>query len=163
MKTIALNKILQVVAIPAMGLCLAAPAARAGGLDGAQACLDARIAANEPIADCVKEAQASCLSFDAPSLAGTDCYRRAKDQWGELIAQRMEQIRASASEELSAIAAIEVKYDLRGNLMQCDRMEELSLVQKDPDDGTVYVRMRCEATAVGMAYAKLHYQSQQIR
>lgn len=155
-------KVSHVVAALMPGLFLAAQAAVAQEFDTAQACLDARIAANEPVAECVTEAQALCLSFEAPSMAGADCYRRAKDHWGDLISQRMERIRAAASEELSAIAAIEVKYDLKGNLMQCDRMEELSLVQKDPDEETVYTRLRCEATAVGLAYAKLYYQSQRI-
>ena len=141
----------------------AAPEAVAEEFEPVQACLDARIGANEPVAECIKQVQSLCMSYDAPSMAGADCYRRAKDHWGNLISERMESIRATASEELSTIAAIEVKYDLKGNLMQCDRMEELSLVQKDPDDGTVYIRLRCEATAVGMAFAKLYYQSQQIK
>lgn len=151
-------------AVVALGMAFAAnpAAAEEQEFTGAQACLDARIAANEPLADCVKEVQARCLSYDAPSMTGADCYRQAKDHWGGLIADRMEKIRNVASEELSAIAAIEVKYDLQGNLMQCDRMEELSLVQKDPDEETVYTRMRCEATAVGLAFAKLYFQSQRI-
>ncbi|MDX1779934.1 MAG: hypothetical protein R3256_01320 [Thalassovita sp.] len=141
----------------------ATPGAAAEEFEPVQGCLDARISANEPVAECVKQVQSLCLSYDAPSMAGADCYRRAKDHWGGLISERMQRIRETASEQLSTIAAIEVKYDLKGNLMQCDRMEELSLVQKDPDDGTVYIRLRCEATAVGMAFAKLYYQSQQIK
>lgn len=153
---------MQAIAAGIAGLFPAAPAALAGDFDSARACLDARIAANEPVADCVQETQTACLSFEAPSLAGADCFRRAKDRWGGLIAQRMDQIRDGAREEVAAIAAIEVKYDLKGNLMQCDRMEELSLVQQDPGEATVYARLRCEATAVGLAYAKLYYQSSRI-
>lgn len=153
--------------LPAIATCLAfwaltAPPAVAQEFDTAGACLEERAAADAPLADCIVAAQAVCLSFPAPSLAGAECYRNAKDHWGGLIAARMEEIRAVASEELAAIAGIEVKYDLRGNLLQCDRMEELSLVQKDPDEETVYARMRCEATAVGLAYAKFHYQSREI-
>lgn len=125
----------------------------------AQACLDERIEENRPVAGCVQQVQAVCLAFDAPSLTGADCYRQAKEHWGTLISARMGKIQAHASEDVAAIAGIEVKYDLKGNLLQCDRMEDLSLVRKDPDDETVYTRMRCEATAVGLAYAKLYYQS----
>lgn len=141
---------------------LMAPPAVAQEFDTAGACLEERAAAAAPLADCIVEAQAVCLSFPEPSLAGAECYRNAKEHWGGLIAARMEEIRAVASNELAAVAGIEVKYDLQGNLMQCDRMEELALVRKDPDEETVYARMRCEATAVGLAYAKLSYQSRQI-
>lgn len=146
-------------AVFAAVVALSGSAASAEEFGDAQSCLDTRIEANEPVAECVNEVQATCMSFDAPSFAGADCYRRAKDHWGGLISARMERIEGMASEELAAIAGIEVKYDLKLNLMQCDRMEELSLVRKDPDDETVYTRMRCEATAVGLAYAKLYYQS----
>ncbi|MDU8927057.1 hypothetical protein RXV86_06650 [Alisedimentitalea sp. MJ-SS2] len=127
------------------------------------ACLKAQIEAGQPIVQCVTELQSICLSYDAPSMAGADCYRRAKDHWGGLIAAKMDQITTSASEEVAAIAGIEVKYDLKGNLMQCDRMEELALVQKTPGEETVYTRLRCEATAVGMAYAKLFFQSSGLK
>ena len=129
----------------------------------AKSCFDDMIETNQPVASCVQDAQAICLSHDAPSLAGADCYRRAKEHWGTQIAARMDQIKAVASEDVSVIAGIEVKYDLKGNLMQCDRMEELSLVRKDPDDETIYTRMRCQASAVGLAYAKLYYQSHSIQ
>ncbi len=142
---------------------MAVSSANAQEFDSAQACLDTHIAENAPVAECVQQAQSVCFSYDAPSLAGADCYRRAKDHWGELIAERMDMIRAKANPEVLAIAGIEVKYDLKGNLMQCDRMEELSLVQNDPSEETVFTRMRCEATAVGLAFAKLYFQSQSIK
>lgn len=137
--------------------------AQGGEFDGADACLQTQIDANQPIAKCVHGSQAICLSFDAPSMSGADCYRRAKVHWGDLISQRMTEIGNRASEEVAAIAGIEVKYDLKSNLTQCDRMEELALVQRDPDQETVYLRMRCEATAVGLAYAKLYFQSSRLK
>lgn len=129
----------------------------------AKACLDKQIQVGEPIAQCVNEVQSICLSFGAPSMAGADCYRRAKSHWGDLISARMNKVQASASEEVAAIAGIEVKYDLKGNLMQCDRMEELALVGKAPGEETVYTRLRCEATAVGLAFAKLYFQSSGLK
>ena len=137
--------------------------ALAGEFAETESCLQAQIDANQPIAKCIHDSQAICLSYDAPSMAGADCYRRAKDHWGDLISKRMSDIKDNASEEIAAIAGIEVKYDLKSNLMQCDRMEELALVQKDPDQETVYIRMRCEATAVGLAYAKLYFQSSGLK
>lgn len=163
MKPVKFGRFYTFGAVFCAAIALSGTAALADEFGDAQSCLDTRIAANEPVADCVNEVQTVCMSFDAPSLAGADCYRRAKDHWGGLISARMEKIQELANENLTAIAGIEVKYDLKLNLMQCDRMEELSLVRKDPNDETVYTRMRCEATAVGLAYAKLYYQSGALR
>ena len=95
-------------AVFAAVVALSGSAASAEEFGDAQSCLDARIEANEPVAECVNEVQAICMSFDAPSFAGADCYRRAKDHWGGLISARMERIEGMASEELAAIAGIEL-------------------------------------------------------
>lgn len=122
-------------------------------------CIQEQREAGAPAADCVNRAQERCLQYPLGTEAGIACYLEAKDRWGSRITERMETIRKTAPEEIAAIAGIEVKYDLKANLNQCDRMEELSLVRQDPDQGTVHVRARCEATAVGLAYVKLVLQS----
>lgn len=139
-----------------------AGAASAEDFADPKACISQQIAAGAPVAECVNEVHTTCFAYEEASLAATNCLRLAKDYWGSLIAGRMEQIRAAAPEEISAIAGIEVKYDLRANLMQCDRMEELTLVQREADEETLFTRTRCEATAVGLAYVKLVLQSQGI-
>ncbi|SEF76314.1 hypothetical protein [Jhaorihella thermophila] len=127
-----------------------------------EGCLSRQAEANRPVADCVNEAQVACFQYEEASPAANACFLAAKEEWGELIAARMDRIRATAPPEIAAIAGIEVKYDLRGNLMQCDRMEELALVREDPGPAVLARRVRCEATAVGLAYAKLWLQSRDM-
>lgn len=149
-------------------LCVAAglftTPARAAGDDTAdpRACVEAQIAAGAPVAECVNRTHAECLQFAEGSEAGIACFLEAKEAWGQRIKARMDEIRASAPEEIAMIAGIEVKYDLQGNLLQCDRMEELRLVRQDPDAATAHADARCEATAVGLAYVKLLLQSDGI-
>jgi hypothetical protein len=122
-------------------------------------CVEAQAKAEEPAANCVNRAQAECLQYEVGSDAGLACFLEAKETWGKQIATRMEEIRAKSPEEIAVIAGIEVKYDLQINLLQCDRMNDLTLVRKDPDKETAYSRARCEATAVGLSYVKLLLQS----
>jgi hypothetical protein len=128
-----------------------------------QACIDAQLQAGAPPAECVNRHQAECFQYEEGSAASLSCFLKAKDDWGDLIKERMDQIAAAAPEEIRAIAGIEVKYDLQANLLQCDRMRELTLVRKDPDDATAVANARCEATAVGLAYVKLYLQSNDIK
>lgn len=147
----------------ALLLCLVTPAAAQDEFGDPTDCLTRQGAANRPAADCVNEAMSACFQYEAASPAATACFRRGKEAWGTLIAARMQVIADRAPAEIAAIAGIEVKYDLRGNLMQCDRMADLALVRKDPDDTTLSARARCEATAVGLAYVKLWLQSESLR
>ncbi|WP_212523345.1 hypothetical protein [Actibacterium sp. MT2.3-13A] len=140
----------------------AAPGQAAETDESPRACVEAQAAAGAPAADCVNRAHAACLQFEQGSAAGIACFLEAKDAWGERIRTRMEEIGAAASEEIAMIAGIEVKYDLQANLLQCDRMRELTLVRQDPDAATTHANARCEATAVGLAYVKLLLQSEKI-
>lgn len=126
-----------------------------------QACIDAQIAADAPVAECVNEAQADCLQYplDAAPDAATKCFLDQKETWGAAIAARMGEIKATADEGVVAVAGIEVKYDLMSNLLQCDRIEELTLLRRDPDAQTRAQDARCESTATGLAFIKLLLQS----
>ncbi len=119
------------------------------------ACLDRRSRDGEPLGLCVQEAHADCLALPAGEPAGTLCLRDAKDRWAALIRARMDEIAAGAPEEIAAIAGIELKYTLRRQLMECDRIEELTLLRRDPGPGTVYARALCEASAAGLSYVSL--------
>ena len=126
-------------------------------------CVRTQTEAKAPPAECVNQFQADCLQYPQGSEAGLACFLGAKEKWGELIKKRMAEIQASAPEEISQIAGIEVKYDLQINLLQCDRVQELTLLRRDPDTATAQARARCEATAVGLAYVKLLLQSNSIQ
>ncbi len=64
---------------------------------------------------------------------------------------RLDQV---ASDDIRAIAGIEVKYDLMANLLQCDRLRALRLLRGDPDATALAQDAACAANATGRAYAK---------
>lgn len=129
-----------------------------------EACVTAQVEAGAPVADCVNEVQAACLEYPADAaLAATACFLDAKEAWGSYIAARMETVRQSAPAEISAVAEIEVRYDLLQNLMQCDRMQELVLLRQEPSDATQLQKARCEATATGLAFVKMLLQSREFQ
>ncbi|KKK57647.1 hypothetical protein LCGC14_3052360, partial [marine sediment metagenome] len=73
-----------------------------------------------------------------------------------------EEVMAEVPPEIAAIAGIEIKFDLRRNLLECERLTELKLVREEKSDALVHAAARCEATAVGLAYAKLVVQSRAL-
>ncbi|MXN64240.1 hypothetical protein GR183_04940 [Stappia sp. GBMRC 2046] len=133
--------------------------AQAAEPESPRACVITQSKAGAPAAECVSRFQANCLQYEEGSSAGIACFIDAKAKWGEMIKERMDEIKASAPDEIGQIAGIEVKYDLQQNLLQCDRLRELTLVRHDPDKKTRHSNARCEATAVGLAYVKLLLQS----
>ncbi|RVT82674.1 hypothetical protein DXV76_15655 [Rhodobacteraceae bacterium CCMM004] len=136
---------------------LATPAAADPG--AARACVAERAQAGEAVADCVNRAQAACFQYEEGAPAGIACFREMREDWAAEIALRMDEIGAQAPEEIAAIAGVEVKYDLRRNLLECERMQELRLLRQEMDTGAMHAMVRCEATAVGLAYVKLLLQS----
>lgn len=139
-------------------LALAAAPVRAGvDLAEIDACVTAAMAAGEPPNACIDAAHAPCMETpeDAPSVAGL-CFLEAKDTWSAGIAALMAETSAKAPEELAAVIAIEVKYDLLGGLLQCDRLEELARAVGPQDAEQVRMqKTRCEAVASGLAYTRL--------
>ena len=126
-------------------------------------CIAAQSAAQAPAADCVARAHEPCLDLAARApMAALQCFLTAKADWSNRIAARMEFVAGAGGEDIAAIAGIEVKYDLLQNLLQCDRMESLTLLREDPSEATALQRARCEAVAAGLAYAKLVLQSRSL-
>lgn len=140
-----------------------AAAGTIGSAEQVQACVLRQIDAAAPVADCVNEAQTECLdlAMKAP-MASVACFRDARDTWTGYIGDRMAHISATAPGELAGVAGIEVKYDLLQNLMQCDRMIDLTLLREDPSEATEAQKARCEATATALAYVKLLLQSRNL-
>lgn len=153
---------LVLAAILAVASSLSFPAS-ALQLEGARDCVRAQTEAKAPPSECVNRLHADCLQYPQGSEAGLACFIEAKEKWGALIKERMGEIQSAAPEEIGMIAGIEVKYDLQINLLQCDRIQELTLVHRDPDATTAHARARCEATAIGLAYVKLLLQSNSIQ
>lgn len=140
-----------------MGLLgLAVPALAQIEIAKATECMTARIDAGETPALCIDEAHATCLATpaDSPAVAIL-CYRNARADWDAAITAEMSRIRERADERISAIAAVELKYDLIASLTQCDRMEELALVGSTKSGETIQrQKARCEASAAGLAYLR---------
>ncbi|SPF78017.1 hypothetical protein [Pseudoprimorskyibacter insulae] len=141
-------------------LCMATPLFAEVDLAAYNTCIEAQIAANQPAAQCMQQQHAFCDSYpadDAPAAA-TLCYIEAKDTWSGGIAARLDAIRAKGNEKITAIAGIEVKYDLLANLLQCDRIEELAGLSDLPAEAITLQKARCQAAAAGLALTKLAIQ-----
>lgn len=147
----------------AIALCLgisalgSAPARAGVDLGEIDACVAAAMAAGQPATACVDAAHAACMETpdDAPAVAGL-CFLEAKDAWSAGIADLMAVARDTAPEDLAAVLAIEVKYDLLGGLLQCDRLDELAhAVGNQAAEQVRMQKTRCEAVAAGLAYTRL--------
>jgi len=127
------------------------------------ACVEAMIAAGQPVAQCVNQSQAACLQHSqATALAATACFLQARDEWAALITDRLEAIGAVADDDVSGVAGIEVKYDLLANFLQCDRLHELSLLTEAEGVQLDWQKSRCQSTAAGLVFVKLVLQSHEI-
>ncbi|GGE58318.1 hypothetical protein [Actibacterium pelagium] len=145
-------------------LCLGGPAFAEVDLDAFRSCVDTRIENNAPAAECVHAAQAACLSYDPEeqTASATLCFVEVKDGWSTGIQDQMQKISAEAEEQITAIASIELKYDLLANLLQCDRMHDLARLTETPGETIALQKARCEATATGLALTKLILQSRRL-
>lgn len=127
-----------------------------------QACVAGALEAGENPGLCVEEAHAQCHAAapDAPNVA-TLCYTNAEAVWGEGLQSVMARIEADATEQIAAIAGIELRYDLLLGRLQCDRVEELSrVVGVEPGPVVQRQKARCTATAAGLAYVRLLWRSE---
>jgi hypothetical protein len=142
-----------------LALLLALPASAEGLKD----CVATRLDQGSSPGACVAEALAPCDAepADAPSVAVL-CYKVTQEGWASEIAARMAEIRDSAAERLSAIASVEVKYDMLGNLMQCDRMEALALIGDAKPTAIQRDKARCTAAATGLVLTRLLIRSQDL-
>lgn len=135
----------------------AAPARADLDLAPVDACIVAALAAGQAPSACVDAAHAPCMAEpeDAPAVASL-CFVGARDDWSAGIAGLMQTVKAGAPDELAAVIGIEVKYDLLGGLLQCDRLEELALAVGALDAERIALqKTRCAAVASGLAYVRL--------
>jgi hypothetical protein len=63
----------------------------------------------------------------------------------------------TAEPGIAHVARIETKYDLLTNLLQCDRLKELSLAVSQMGDDAVAVQdARCQATVSALSFMRLY-------
>lgn len=132
-------------------------------VDGAEIklCLNTKIEYNQPAAECVTEALQACFEIDDKHVnTKTDCYLSAKSDFATLNAGRIDELQSALDAQKYQIVEISTRYDILGNLMQCDRLHEMNLVMQEDADAINLQNFRCQATAMGMAYVKLYVQSQ---
>ncbi|MCA0870818.1 hypothetical protein LCL97_08285 [Seohaeicola saemankumensis] len=146
----------------AAGLLLAVPVMAEVDLAAVKTCVAQRAEAGTST-ECVSLSHTECRAFpeDAPAAA-TLCFKQAHDRWSEGIAARMTEIRAAVEDPLAAAAGIDVKYDLLTSLLQCDRMEEMALLQEGPPETVLLQKTRCTALASGYVYVRLLLRSRNL-
>ncbi|WP_439122145.1 hypothetical protein [Marivita sp.] len=141
------------------------PAMSEVSVDQVKTCLSERMSTGQSPATCIDDAQSECLAVDneAPAVA-TLCFVDAEKDWNGGISSLMAHISKVATDEIAAIAGIEAKYDLLSALLQCSRMEELSLaVGRDNEPAILRQNARCKANAAGLTFARLYLRSQDLR
>ncbi|SMX51136.1 hypothetical protein [Actibacterium lipolyticum] len=129
----------------------------------AEACFAKAVTDNTNPAPCIDAAQSLCMidAQETPAVA-TLCFNNAKDSWSGALGSRIQSFVADADETLAAVAQIETKYDLLSSLIQCDRIEELSIAASDiPGEEIAMQKSRCQSTASGLAYMRLFLRARQ--
>ena len=129
------------------------------------ACLNERLAQGENPTVCVDQAHKRCLTTTSEMTASAVlCFGQAREAWNIGIAANMERIKETADERLATIAAVELKYDLLGNFMQCYRMEELAKAASEATgDQIARQRSQCEASAAGLVYLRVKLRSSSLQ
>lgn len=147
------------------GIFLSAGPVLAGvDLAQAQACFDTAASDQTNPSQCIDAAQNACMdnAQETPAVAAL-CFSDARAVWSQAIGAEMSDMSESAEEGLVAVARIETKYDLLANLLQCDRMEELSLaVSTLSSDAIALQSARCQSTAAALTYMRLYLSAQSL-
>ena len=147
-----------------LALLPAPPAMAEVDLPRAEACFAQALADKTDPATCIDAEQAACMTGaqETPAVA-TLCFSQAQASWSGAVAARMQAVQSGAGETLATIVRIETKYDLLSALIQCDRVEELSLAASDLPGAAIAVqKARCQATASGLTYLWLHLRARDI-
>lgn len=156
------RKIWSWAALPILALLaqiLAAPLsaeepAKGADLSQTESCVAAALKANSSPADCLATLHAPCLNFPASaSPQSALCFVETRKSWDQRIKDRLEKLADDPA--VAAVASIESRYDLMANLLQCDRLDELSALYKMDEDQRLLQKTRCEAAAAGLAYIRL--------
>ena len=139
---------------------VASPVLDPGPID---ACVAAQIAADAPVAACLQAAHAPCLTYAAEApAAAIACFRQAKADWAGLISARLTALKPALPDPVWTALEINTRYDVLGNLVQCDRMHELSLLQVPGGEQVELQKARCEATASGLVNMKLALRASEL-
>ncbi|MBD1545371.1 hypothetical protein [Roseibium aggregatum] len=143
----------------------AASDANAGAdLSGTESCVSTAVEAQRPPGDCLMELHAPCMAFPPNSKAlATLCFVNTRKNWDARIKERLSTIAKTAAPRIASIANIESRYDLLSNLLQCDRLDELSALYQTADEDRLLQKKRCEAAAAGLAYIRLLVRSETLK
>lgn len=144
-------------------LAIPVPVAAEVSIDRISTCIDDALSREADPTACLTEALAPCASItsETPAVASV-CFRAVRDTFNSGIAARLDTLRQDTSGQMSAIAGIEVKYDLLGALLQCDRLEELALLG-DAEIAQIQRRSdQCTARATGMTYLRLLWRARDL-
>ena len=139
-------------------LTVAAPALAEVDLTAVDACFESARATQTDPAACINAAQDTCLdnAEDTPAVT-TLCYVQARDVWSDGLARVFADIIPTMDGTDAAVLQIETKYALLGNLLQCDRIEELSLAASDLTGAAIALQSaRCQASATAAMYLRLY-------
>lgn len=132
-------------------------------LSAAADCIDAAPQGGPPPAQCIAAVLQPCLTMpsDTPAAASL-CFREANTTFSDAIRAEMEQLSSTAPGRITAIAGIEVKYDLLMGLAQCDRLRELALIG-DAESAAIQLEDdRCRTVASGMTWMRLKLRSSDL-
>ncbi|WP_435257317.1 hypothetical protein ACSBLW_14510 [Thioclava sp. FR2] len=125
-------------------------------LDQAEMCLTEAIEASANPAECLMKIHSPCLAYSqAAAPQASLCYVEMRKGWDAKIKAMLEAASASEDARLAASFRIESKYELLANLLNCDRLDELAELYKQPETERILQKTRCEATASAVTFIKL--------
>ncbi len=125
-------------------------------MDPVHACVDSAIDLGNSPLGCVDHTHAPCPSLPNDSRNVTSqCFSTLRDGWSATFAGRMDPLRIGAPDRITALAGIELKYDLLASPVQCDRLEEIEQLRETAAKDILLQKSRCTATASGHAYVRL--------
>ena len=123
---------------------------------GVRTCLRGEAAQQDP-AHCVTAAHTACLSFPTPeaTAAATLCFAEARDQWNAAIGAGMAAVSETLDETQLGTLQVNLRFDLMGDMLQCDRMQALAELSETPDEQIALQSSRCGAVASGLTFVRL--------
>lgn len=131
---------------------------------GTESCVSSAVEAQRSPGDCLAKLHAPCLAFPPNSKAlATLCFVNTRKSWDTRIKERLDAIAKTAEPKVASIANIESRYDLLSNLLQCDRLDELSALYQTADEDRLLQKKRCEAAAAGLTYIRLLVRSETLK
>lgn len=143
---------------------LATPLLAEVDLEQANACFAAAEETQSDPVHCIDAQQDVCLdnAQGTPAVALL-CFRTAREAWSLGISGIISDTVDAAPEPLASVARIETKYDLLTNLLQCERVQELSIAVSELGSDAIGVQTaRCQSTASALTYMRLYIRAQNL-